>query len=61
MRGTTVKRINKFVKHLIDNTSGDLGKTRKQLIGEVKILWKSEGKKGQTFIKDTLAGKFDPK
>lgn len=59
MRGTTAKRLRKFAQYLIDNTTEQIDKTKSQLVKELKVHWKTQGKVGQRFIRETLAGKFN--
>lgn len=62
MRGVTIKRLRKFAEYLITNTpENKQNKTKNQMVKELKIHWKTQGKIGQKFIRETLAGKFDPK
>jgi hypothetical protein len=62
MRGVTCKRLRKFAEYLINNTpENQINKSKNQMVDELKIHWKTQGKVGQKFIRDTLAGKFEPK
>lgn len=59
MRGSTVKKINKFVDMLILNTpEGELDKTREQLVSEMKVHWQTKGKAGRKFVDKVIDGSF---
>jgi hypothetical protein len=57
MRGTTVKKLGKFADLLILNTRKDdpNPKTKPQLMKELKVHWKTQGKNGQKFIREALS------
>ncbi len=61
MRGSTKKKIEKFVDELIKNTSETerKQKTKEQLIEEVKILWMKQGKKAQKFVDKVVKGQLN--
>lgn len=60
MRGTTAKRLRKFAQYLIDNTPADqrANKDRHQMTNELKVHWRTKGKRGQEFIRQCLSGDF---
>lgn len=60
MRGTTVKKIRRFVKCLIANAGeNEISKTPAQLYKESKKNWYRHGKAGQKFINLVVTGQFD--
>lgn len=59
MRRKSQMKIEKFVDLLILNTpKKELTKTRDELIKEVKLHWRKQGKTGQQFINKALKGDF---
>lgn len=58
MRGSTVKKINKFVDLLIANTPKDqITKTRSQLVDEVKKFWYKDPK-ARKFVHKVVNGEI---
>jgi len=54
MRGSTIKKISKFVDILIKNTPPEEQiKSRPEMINEVKLFWKD--KKAQKFVNDIVS------
>ena len=59
MRGATLKKIDRFVDTLIINTKPEeLTKTREELIKEMRLHWKTQGKAGQKFVSRVIDGSF---
>jgi len=60
MRGSTKKKIEKFVDNLILNSTDEErnGKSKDQLINEVKVFWIKKGKEGQQFIDKVVKGEL---
>lgn len=58
MRGKTAKKLRKFVKVLIENTSEEEkgNKSFRKLYKEMKINWYVQGRTGQKFVDYVIAG-----
>lgn len=64
MRGTTVKKLNKFVEMIIADTppaelTKSVEETHKALLNSVKREWHKNGPVGKKFVNKVVNGEFD--
>lgn len=59
MRGTTVKKINKFIDILMENTPKDQPtKSKKQMFKDVKAMW-YKNPQARKFVNQVVKGEID--